>query len=170
MSDKPKKKVGRPSKYKPEYCQTVIDIMSQGKSMAAAAAEIGVGAQRMMQWQEDYKEFRDACDTGRALALRWWENLATMVATGQHEKHEVFKKANAGMIMFLMSRRFQEYYNKSAALVAKDGSENRLPIVFETQLLNGVVRQDIKKLSGNNNEQVIDVLVQDVVDEACREN
>lgn len=170
MSDKPKKKMGRPSKYKPEYCQTVIDIMSQGKSMAAVAAEIGVGVNRLTGWCEDHEEFRKACDAGRALALRWWENLATMVATGQHEKHEVFKKANAGMIMFLMSRRFQEYYNKSAALIAKDGHENKLPIVFETQLLNGVVRQDIKNLSGNNNEHIIDVMVKDVVDEACREN
>lgn len=169
MSDKPKKR-GRPSKYKPEYCQTVIEIMSQGKSMSAVAAEIGVGVHRLIEWSEDNEDFREACDTGRALALRWWENLATMVATGQHEKHDVFKKANAGMIMFLMSRRFQEYYNKSAALVAKDGGENKLPIVFETQLLNGVVRQDIKNLSGNNHEQVIDVMVRNVVDEACREN
>jgi transposase-like protein len=170
MSDN-KKKMGRPSTYKPEYCQIVIEIMSRGESMAAVGAELGVGRSVLMKWREDHHDFLEACETGQALAQKWWEKLAMSVATGHASTHEVYKKANYGMIMFMMSRRFPDYYNKTQTALSVDSKGNSSnTITFETQLANGLIRQEQKMLlggGGNKVENIIDVMVDEVVEEVC---
>ncbi|NRA68375.1 MAG: hypothetical protein HRU19_28075 [Pseudobacteriovorax sp.] len=55
-------KIGRPTKYKEEYCDLVIKHMSAGKSLASFAATIGTNRQRIWQWRQKHKEFQDACE------------------------------------------------------------------------------------------------------------
>jgi len=120
-------KRGRPSKYKKKYCETVVDIMREGKSLVAVAKEIGVSRKILNDWQKRYPEFREACDVGKDAAQYWWESLAAMVATGQHDK-TAYKKANHGMIQFLMARRFQDYYQKNQNYIEEKVEEAKDPI------------------------------------------
>jgi hypothetical protein len=161
---------GRPSKYDPKYCETVIELMKEGKSLSEVCAAIGIGRNRMMHWTEEHKEFRDSIDTGKALAQAWWEEVARKVATGDHGDHEHLKKAHPGLIMFIMSRRYQDYFNKTTTMVTKEGQDGKTTVVFETQLSNGVVRQDTKNEIGNGAIQTIDAMVSEVMDEVCRDN
>ena len=103
---------GRPTKYRKKHCHTVIAVMKEGKSLVAVAKEIGVSRKILNDWQLRYPEFREACNIGKDLAQEWWERLAVLVATGKHDK-TAYKKANHGMIQFLMSRRFSDYYQKN---------------------------------------------------------
>jgi hypothetical protein len=122
----PRPKVnGRPTKYKEEYCQLIRNFMSGGMSIAACAAEIGVSRKILNDWANRHPNFRVACDAGKEDAQRWWEALAMGVATGANATHDVYKKANHGMIMFMMSRRFPDYYAKNRQ-ITEDGNQSKL--------------------------------------------
>ncbi len=111
-------KTGRPSTYKNEYCDQIIEHMSKGASLASFAASIGTNRQRIWQWRQKYKEFQDACEVAVEASQRWWEDLAMEVATGSFFSHDQNLKPNAGMIQFIMSRRFKDYSNRQEATVA----------------------------------------------------
>lgn len=68
-----KGKGGRPSLYKPEYCDVVINLGKDGASMAAMAAEIGVDRGTLRDWTKTHEEFSIAIARARDLAQVWWE-------------------------------------------------------------------------------------------------
>lgn len=76
--------VGRPTKYKEEYCQTVIPFMSQGYSTKAFAGSIGVSLATVYTWMDTYPEFLEAVKSGQAASAMWWEDtLRKNAATGE---------------------------------------------------------------------------------------
>jgi len=75
-------KVGRPSKYKEEYCQTVIDVMSQGKSKTAFCHSIGITTATMYHWRDDHPEFLSALKQAEESCRVWWEQLCLDEACG----------------------------------------------------------------------------------------
>jgi len=64
---------GRPSAYRPEYCEAVIDFMADGYSVTAFAGSVRVSRQTIYQWAADHPEFSDALAIGKAAAALWWE-------------------------------------------------------------------------------------------------
>lgn len=54
------RKAGQPTKYKPEYCQLVIDHMSRGLSFESFAGVVGTCKQTIYSWMAKYPEFLDA--------------------------------------------------------------------------------------------------------------
>lgn len=121
---KKKPKAGRPSGYKPEYCQLVIDHMKNGMSIAAFAASVGVSRKTIWKWGKDHPEFCNACEVAKETAQIWFERLALAIASGQHKTLKDdkgiarYKDANPGMVMFLMSRRFSDYQDPKAKLLS----------------------------------------------------
>lgn len=57
---------GRPSKYKPVYCDEVITTMATGLSLTAFAGEIGVSRDTVNEWQHVHPEFSDAVRVAKA--------------------------------------------------------------------------------------------------------
>ena len=52
--DKPAKRpVGRPTKYKPEYCEQIIQLGKEGKSIAQMASFFDVDKASIFRWAED---------------------------------------------------------------------------------------------------------------------
>lgn len=51
---------GRPSKYKPEFCDKLFAHMATGLPYETFAAEIGVGRDTLYGWEKKFKEFSDA--------------------------------------------------------------------------------------------------------------
>lgn len=74
---------GRPTKYKPEYCQLVLDDMAQGYSLTAFAGLIGVCRDTLTEWVEQYPEFSLAVKRAKALQLRSWELGAHNIRNGK---------------------------------------------------------------------------------------
>ena len=67
--------VGRPSKYKPTYCNEVITHCSEGASLTSFAAEIGVARSTINEWIEHYPEFSEAVKKAKAKCAAWWEKV-----------------------------------------------------------------------------------------------
>lgn len=71
----PKKKrpVGRPTKYRPEYCEKLIAHCRKGLSFESFGATVGVAKDAVFEWANKHKEFSDAKEIARNLNLLWWE-------------------------------------------------------------------------------------------------
>lgn len=96
------KKIGRPSKYDPSYCELVVDLGAAGKSKAQIAAAIGVTRTTMDSWAEKFPEFLGALKAAKDLELAWWESAGqfNMVRQG----------FNATAFIFQMKNRFRDDY------------------------------------------------------------
>lgn len=65
---------GRPTEYKPEYCQRVIDMGREGYSVVEMAAELGVHRESLEEnWPAAHPEFSEAFTQSRQLSQAWWE-------------------------------------------------------------------------------------------------
>lgn len=72
--------VGRPSQYKPEYCEKAIEFMKEGYSVTAFAGSIGVADSTVRLWAEKTPEFSAALKAAQALAAKRWEEILLNVA------------------------------------------------------------------------------------------
>ena len=92
------KQVGRPTKYTPAMCVTVIELGREGASKTEIAAELGISRQNAFYaWQEKYTEFRDAVKEAEFLAQAWWEKKgreATFNSKGFNSTAYIFQMKN----------------------------------------------------------------------------
>ena len=68
-----KRPVGRPSKYKPEYCERVIELAKQGCGWADYAAEFEIDRASLYDWAASHEEFSTALSRAKVLEQQWWE-------------------------------------------------------------------------------------------------
>jgi len=74
---------GRPTKYNPEYCERLIDVMGQGNSFRAFAADIRVTEDTVWRWYNEIPEFSEAYKTGLIVCNKFWENFFKAAAFGK---------------------------------------------------------------------------------------
>ena len=65
--------LGRPTDYRPEYCQRVIEMGKDGKSFAQMASEFEITRSTIDLWGEKHDEFREALSRARTDSQTWWE-------------------------------------------------------------------------------------------------
>jgi hypothetical protein len=65
---------GRPTDYKPEYCDLVLQWGRDGKSKAWMAAELDVTRQTLENWEKAHPEFLDAITRAMLKSQQWWED------------------------------------------------------------------------------------------------
>lgn len=84
-------------KYKPEYCEQVVAIMSEGVSLTGFAGRIGVCRKTVWEWSKKYPEFADALDRGKeASALFWEQELIRVSKAGTNTSAAIFALKNRG--------------------------------------------------------------------------
>lgn len=71
---------GRPTDYKPEYCQMIVEHMTEGASVTSFAAEIGKSRSTINLWMDAFPEFMEAVKTGKAKCAAWWEKKSRINA------------------------------------------------------------------------------------------
>jgi len=71
MARKPK--IGRPTDYKPEYCDRVVEMGKKGLSMVQMAAKLGQARNTLDAWGKKHGPFMDALTRARTEAQNWWE-------------------------------------------------------------------------------------------------
>lgn len=76
MGERERHPGGRPTLYKPEYCELVIALGSEGYSRARMAARIGVSKQTLKVWETEHPEFFDALARATTLSQSWHEEIA----------------------------------------------------------------------------------------------
>lgn len=79
----PPKKIGRPSLYKPEYCQMLIDHMAQGYPFETFAAQLGTHRYTLYRWVDEHPAFSDAKKIGTEKSLGYMLDMGRKLATGE---------------------------------------------------------------------------------------
>lgn len=117
---------GRPTKYRPEYCQTVVEAGEQGKTLAEMAEACDVHRDTVRDWMDEYPEFSHAVKRGLQKAQAWWEEKGKVATFGGYEGF------NATSYIFQMKNRFKEDWADihTRELTGKDGG----PIKTETKV------------------------------------
>lgn len=89
--------MARPSEYKPQYCEEVLEWMRQGYSVSGFAGKVSVSRQTVYNWADQHPEFLDALNDAKALSAAWWEDRARAVAMGE--------EGNAAVTIFGLKNR-----------------------------------------------------------------
>ena len=66
---------GRPTKYKTEYCELLINHMAAGYSFLSFAGLIRVNQDSLYEWERVYPEFSESKKRGFELSRLFWEGL-----------------------------------------------------------------------------------------------
>jgi len=101
---KEKRPVGRPSLYRPEYCEKVIELGRKGCSPAEIASELDVDRVTLLGWADAHEEFSTALTRAKIHEQAWWEKAgkAGMVAD----------KFNAAVWTKSVTARFKNDYSE----------------------------------------------------------
>jgi hypothetical protein len=86
---------GRPSLYRPEYCQRAIDYMGQGFSLTALAGHLGMSKDAIYDWINLYPDFRHAVNIGRAARVAALEAKLLSTSQGVGVTAAIFALKNA---------------------------------------------------------------------------
>lgn len=89
-------KIGRPTKYAEEFCQKLIDHMSEGFTYEAFAGKVAVNLDTLYQWEKDYPSFSEAKKIGRAAQQSANEKLIQDIAKGK------IRNGNATAAIFIL--------------------------------------------------------------------
>jgi len=109
-------KRGRPSLYRPEYCERVVELGKKGYSFVQIADDLDLNSRQTLDnWGEEHPEFLDALTRARVAAQAWWEQAAMDGLKAD--------KFNALVWKTSMQARFREDYTerKVNEVVGKDG-------------------------------------------------
>lgn len=122
---------GRPSLYKSEYCDQIVDYCKNGASFVEFAAFIGVSKQTLLNWREEHQDFFDAYMRAGTLAQAWFEKAA--------RENLSSKEFNGNLWAKYMGARFRDEYGDKIGLehTGKDGGAIKTVNVIE--LVAGVV-------------------------------
>lgn len=92
---------GRPTKYDPKMCDTVIECGKEGMGRCEIAMKLGIHFSTLQDWEENIKEFSEALKESRRLSQAVWE---------EHNRKVAFGKAdtNAAIMIFNMKNRFPD--------------------------------------------------------------
>lgn len=100
-------KVGRPTKYKPEYCEMLIEHMSQGYSYETFGAVVDCSKQTVYDWEEHFPEFVDAKKRAFTKCQQFWEKLGIDNIISRSSREYGSETLNTGVWVFNMKNRFK---------------------------------------------------------------
>lgn len=88
--------MGRPTEYKPEYCQMLIEHMASGKSFESFAAKLDTHRAVLYQWEHAQQDFADAKKIGSEKMLQFYEDagIEGMYAARFHDAVWIFMMKN----------------------------------------------------------------------------
>ena len=111
---------GRPSSYKPEYCEQVIELGSKGMSPVQIAVELGVPRTTMLSWADVHEEFSTALTRAKEHEQAWWERQGMVGMVGD--------KFNAAVWKTSMQARFREDYTETRRITGEDGGAVQIEV------------------------------------------
>jgi hypothetical protein len=85
---------GRPSDYRPEYCDMVIEAMANGVSLEAFAGQIRVAVETVYRWMTRHREFSEAVSRAKPARTLWWELKLMRSRKGAETTASIFALRN----------------------------------------------------------------------------
>jgi hypothetical protein len=92
---------GRPTKFKPEFCEQLIAHMSEGYGPNTFGAKVGVARETIYVWIKEIPEFGEAHKLGLAHYEKVWEQMGMQGVMGSVQGF------NASAWIFNMKNRFK---------------------------------------------------------------
>ena len=141
-----KPRPGRPTSYRQDFGDRIVQLMAQGRSLDGCAALLGVHPDSLYEWQKVHPEFSEAVRAGRAAATAFWEGRLLDVSKGG--------SGNAQAIQWALR-------NRSRAASGWDHAHNRVevsgpeggavqlqrqPTVIDSSLLSWEQRQAFREI------------------------
>ena len=154
MSEKEKNLGGRPTTYKPEYCERLIEHMSEGLSFESFCGVVECAKDTLYNWARANPEFARAKEIAFEKCRLFWERVGISGATGAN------KDFNATSWIFNMKNRFydewrdkQEVEQSGTVLLGAAGRRELAQMAEEARLLK--LEEDRQKLlkSGSDEDE-----------------
>lgn len=86
---------GRPTDYRPEYAELVIEAMAEGISLTAFAGMIRVAPKTVYEWIKAHSEFSNAVARARGCRVLWLERKLLRSRKGAETTAAIFALKNA---------------------------------------------------------------------------
>lgn len=67
--------MGRPSLYRPEHCEQLVEHLAQGFSFESFAGIANVSRRTIYDWVDAWPDFKEAKEAGEAKGLLYWERI-----------------------------------------------------------------------------------------------
>ena len=128
--------MARPTKYKLEYCQKLIDHMSMGFSYDTFGPSIGVCVRVASLWEKKHPEFLLAKQEAMGQCLLFWERMGIHGAAGK------LPGFNATAFIFNMKNRFN-WSDRTDLRISADLEEHQK----DFSLLRSVPRKELIALA-----------------------
>ena len=87
---------GRPTDYREEMCERVIELGRDGYSKAEMAADLGVTRATMDAWTRQHEEFLNSVSIAQELSLAWWEKQSRVNLNSKEFQSSLWGKAMSG--------------------------------------------------------------------------
>jgi transposase len=145
MATKPKKPKdppakGRPTKYDPAMCETVIELGMLGKSKMQIAAKLGISRETLYEWKKQNKDFSDSIKKSMTFSQTFWEAQGEKGLWGG-------KEFNATVFCFVMKNRFHEDYKDKHEV---EQTSNPFRGVWEAIAANGRAQEEAAKAAAES--------------------
>jgi len=139
---KEKRPVGRPTKYKPEYCEQIIELGKQGKSIAQMASHFDVDKASIFDWDKSHPDFSTALARAKAHSQTWWENTA--------QQNMDNRNFNAQLWLKSVASRFRDDYTEQTKteITGRDGAAIKMETTqkLDTSILDSDQRESLKQI------------------------
>lgn len=131
-----KRPMGRPSKYKPEYCDRAIMLGKEGYSMSEIAAEFEVDRASLIRWCEEHEDFRTALRAAKTFEQAWFEREARMNMKNRDFNSNLWYRSAAS--------RFRDDYTERKEVSGPDGGA--MKVETTTKLDTRMLDQDQREM------------------------
>jgi hypothetical protein len=129
--DLTKRPVGRPSLYKPEYCEVVIKLGREGCSPAEIASHFDVDRVTLIDWANANEDFSTALTRAKVHEQAWWEKAG--------KSGMIADKFNAQVWTKSVAARFRDDYTERKELTGASGG----PVAVSSVDLRGLSDADL---------------------------
>ena len=121
---------GRPTKYKPEFCDLVIKVGEEGGTLAAMAEACDVDRSTINDWIDVHPEFSRAIKRGLQKAQVLWEKQGMLATFGGVDGF------NATSYIFNMKNRFKEDWRDKVEQDHTSSDGSMTPTKIERIIVN----------------------------------
>lgn len=114
---------GRPTDFKPEYCQQLIEHMEEGYSFESFAGRVKKSRATIYNWLDAQPEFLDAKNTAFECSRFFWENIGINISR--------LGEGNATAYIFNMKNRFpDEWREKQTEVNINSEKDSSVSVTF----------------------------------------
>lgn len=114
---------GRPSKYDPSYCDVVVELGKEGKSLAQMCAHFDVTRQTIDNWAEQHPEFLEALNRARVHMQAKLEEMGFAGLTNKEFNAAVWKKTMEARFRDDYTERKEVDHKGQMVMIAQDAAD-----------------------------------------------